>query len=879
MDGQTLYIREPAGLNRCKEPVTAGVPLPRGWIFDPAVLGLRLAGGETEEAAWTPLAWWGDGSIRWVLVDCRISLKPYQEIGLSVCEKERRAPLRTESAFSLWADEKGIILTTGAESFHISTGTPFPFASVERHNRRLVESRLPGMVLTDVQGQQWTPIIAGWSKEIETPFRVVLRVWGGFCCGDESHPLQMDCRVEAWAGQPRLRMEVTVHNPQAAKHPDNTWDLGDPGSIYFQDLRLVVPKSDSLVSKVWVRAEPGSEFVTNEGPLIVYQDSSGGENWRSPNHINRLGTVPVRQQGYTVHHGEHFVAQGKRAQPLALVGDDSGAVGLALDCFWQQFPKSLEADATGLQLGLFPDAWADVHELQAGEKKTHVCWLAVGDDLSQTAQVLDHARAPLSVMLDPHWVCRAEAAPCAVPGGHALSATASEAYTTYERFLDRAVHGARSFFVRREEIDEYGWRHFGDMYADHEAVFHTDSEIFISHYNNQYDLIKGAVAQAWRTQDRVWLRLAGELADHVADIDIYHTKEDRYQYNHGLFWHTDHHLPADKATHRGIAQAHKKSKQEVGGGPAPDHNYATGLSLMYWITGRQFYKEAALELVDNIVQLMRGPRTLVEAFYTRLQKSANGNGSAEDKVYGLWDGPGRASGNALNTLLDGFALTQDRGYMELAQRLICTCVAPNDNIAERRLLDAERRWMYTVFMKALARYLLLKEQEGEKDGHAAYARAVFVHYGLWMVENEYPYLQTPEILEFPNETWAAQELRKSDIFALLGRMVAGALRDQCFERSQFFFQIAMEQLEYFDNAASTRALALAMTNGLEHKALSAQWSAGTLPDGVRVKQIYHEWQEYSAGLPVVADGQNWWHLARQTSLQKEWQWVRGRLWG
>ena len=46
-----------------------------------------------------------------------------------------------------------------------------------------------------------------------------------------------------------------------------------------------------------------------------------------------------------------------------------------------------------------------------------------------------------------------------------------------------------SILNRREIIDEYGWRNFGEIYADHEAVYHQGRGPFVSHYNNQYDLI------------------------------------------------------------------------------------------------------------------------------------------------------------------------------------------------------------------------------------------------------------------------------------------------------------------------------------------------------------------------------------------------------
>ena len=48
--------------------------------------------------------------------------------------------------------------------------------------------------------------------------------------------------------------------------------------------------------------------------------------------------------------------------------------------------------------------------------------------------------------------------------------------------------------------------------------------------------------QFLRTGDARWWRLMDDLARHVRDIDIYHTREDKAAYNGGLFWHTNHYM-------------------------------------------------------------------------------------------------------------------------------------------------------------------------------------------------------------------------------------------------------------------------------------------------------------------------------------------------
>src|SRR5262249_1272524 len=168
--------------------------------------------------------------------------------------------------------------------------------------------------------------------------------------------------------------------------------------------------------------------------------------------------------------------------------------------------------------------------------------------------------------------------------------TASEEDPTYRALVNAAVDGPDTFVHKREVADEYGWRHFGDIYGDHEAVFAKTASPLMSHYNNQYDPIAGFLYQFMQTGDVRWWSHCTELAAHVADIDLYHTDDDKSAYNHGLFWHTYHYVDAAKATHRSYPAG------TGGGGPSSEQNYATGLMLYYFITGDTIAQEAALGL-------------------------------------------------------------------------------------------------------------------------------------------------------------------------------------------------------------------------------------------------------------------------------------------
>ena len=102
-------------------------------------------------------------------------------------------------------------------------------------------------------------------------------------------------------------------------------------------------------TSLWCRA-PGTR-------LEIYQDSSGGQNWRSTNHANRHGQVMQTFQGYRVTADDCVIAEGKRATPIMAVGDHETRVTAAVDKFWQNFPKALEADHNKLSIRLFPQQY------------------------------------------------------------------------------------------------------------------------------------------------------------------------------------------------------------------------------------------------------------------------------------------------------------------------------------------------------------------------------------------------------------------------------------------------------------------------------------------------------------------------------------------
>src|SRR4029079_197293 len=102
-----------------------------------------------------------------------------------------------------------------------------------------------------------------------------------------------------------------------------------------------------------------------------------------------------------------------------------------------------------------------------------------------------------------------------------------------EQTCDTIVYSAgdtpTTVMTQWEAIDEFGWRHFGDTFADNERSPEQMARDFpehhlgrqpISHYGNEYDVSYAVMLQGLRRAEPAWLWVADVLCRHYADICI-----------------------------------------------------------------------------------------------------------------------------------------------------------------------------------------------------------------------------------------------------------------------------------------------------------------------------------------------------------------------
>jgi hypothetical protein len=147
----------------------------------------------------------------------------------------------------------------------------------------------------------------------------------------------------------------------------------------------------------------------------------------------------------------------------------------------------------------------------------------------------------------------------------------------------------------------------------------------------------------------------------------------------------------------------------------------------------------------------------------------------------------------------------------MVERVIKDTIHPNDNIDKRNLGDIENTWSYTVFLQALCRYLRIKEELNQLDENFLYSKDSLLTYAHWMLDHEYTYLDKPSILEYPNHTWVAQEVRKA-IILYAANYYSPENNNHFKYRADYFYNYTVRELESHESSSYTRLLVLLMQN-------------------------------------------------------------------
>ncbi len=821
-----LRLKAPSGAKSGVHPVQAGMPLPAGFARARKDLRLVTHEGRTIPCDIDPLLSWPDGSFKWVRLRFLVRWEGDEsEREFRLASTEGLASPLPPTPFMVEQKENQIQVHTGTALFTLDRRELFPFRQVNVARQDLLrESVQAPVLLRDARGRSYRLQLEDLHSEYDGRLWHVLEwrghlrdAWGRrFCRAFGS--------ISFFAGTALSRIEITLWNSEAARHPNGLWDLGDPGSRCFRSFTMPFPLSEIQPWRSTLSLNPDAESLTCPDAGCVHQSGSGHDNWESLAHVDRLNRVTPQFRGFRYSTGkspETKTGEGDRANPALWMDSGEFQAAFALEDFWQRFPSRLSVSGADVGVEPFPEADGQEFELQGGERARFVIWADFAPEARHASGALPAARQPLLAVPDAHWVAASQAIPHLRPCQQAKDPLTAS-------LLEAALEESSGLFSLREKFQEFGWRNFGEVPADHEKQHYNGKREFISHYNNQYDLVLSFLHRFLQGGDTRWLQLGRDLALHVENHDIYHTKKDKSAYNGGYFWHTAHYMHAGTATHRTFSRRAVETGSlppGFGGGPSNEHNYTSGLALYHLLSGDSNLKNTVLDLAAWVENMQNGDLTP----FRFLARGKTGLATCTRHLE--FQGPGRGAGYSINACLDAYILGEDRRWLVLAEEFIATCIHPHDNPEAMGLLHREDRWSYVVFLQILGRYLEEKRSLREFDAPFWYARESLLAYARWMARREYPYLDKPEELEFPTSAWAAQEFRKPAVFALAARFGPAEDAPGFSERAAFFLRRAREDLQKFEDRASVRNLAIVLycLPVLEAWESDDRWNLGLVP--------------------------------------------------
>src|SRR5690242_14786609 len=135
-----IHIADRDSLPRKGEAIRTGVPLPRGWVADTALLSLRDAQGRPVPFQCAPLAFWADRSIKWLLVDAIVSVDAGARITLSL-ERGAGPTPRTQPALQITSTGGSILVNTGALEATFALGAASLLGSVRVAGQDMLDAR------------------------------------------------------------------------------------------------------------------------------------------------------------------------------------------------------------------------------------------------------------------------------------------------------------------------------------------------------------------------------------------------------------------------------------------------------------------------------------------------------------------------------------------------------------------------------------------------------------------------------------------------------------------------------------------------------------------------------------------------------------------
>ena len=494
-----LTVTEPSGVARLGWPVTSGVPFGQGILRDGDSTALFAANGQQLPLQTEVLSRWADGSVRWLLLDFCVDLRPHekQSLALRYGDSVRRAPVA--DGVCVISSEDSVVLCTGPMQATLSR-SHFRLLDDVRLDRnqdgeysedeKVTRSEGAGIVLRTPDGETFTADQATAQATVEQsgPLCACMR-WEGQHASQRGTMFRYVVRIHAFRGQPFLKMHYTFIND------------------YQPELMAPI---DSLALTFALRDTEQVTYVTDGKP------SSAGRLRQIDDRAYEIDGRPA----------------GQRARGWIAQGNSHAGIAVGVREFWQNWPKGLQQRPGELHVEICPDfpsgqyddkpleeecrlyyyLRGGVYSFKIGVARTHELWATFfpgAPDAARLTEFFDATEKPLLAQCAPEYVGATEAMG-RFPPAH------PDRFGGYDGWMN-------SFFdlhlLDRQRVRESGMLNHGDWYNTN----------WDSWGNLEYDTSRIWFLQYLRTGDRRYFDRAEQAAQHYIDVDIVHAVNPQVQ--------------------------------------------------------------------------------------------------------------------------------------------------------------------------------------------------------------------------------------------------------------------------------------------------------------------------------------------------------------
>jgi hypothetical protein len=501
-----LTVKNASGAECRDWPVTSGIALRAGALMPDEPVRLADAEGTELAVQAEPLVLWPDGSVKWLLVTTLLDVAGDEEPRLYL---EAGSQVTGSPSIELLASEtkQGLLVETGAVSFRLPGDEPGELlADFGPLGADAAACSAMVGVLTDASGQRYVTEVDPSRTQITENghLRCTVRV-GGKCRAEDGRDARLfdwEARITAYRGKPFVRVMFTLGN-----------DRGEEDFTEIKGFALLASRPAPVQSARIAGDDVDSALDFAPG-VTLYQ-----------NHDDRWSlTSPDR------------AAEGTRAGGWIACDPDANPLTVFVRDFWQQYPKSLSARGSEVEVGLLPPLADDqyareaedpvtqvrlyyyllngVYKLRQGVTKAHELYLAAaapGDDMPVAP-----LQCPLMAVADPEWT-RQTGAWGNMPIGDAFWAA----------YYDRAMDGGFAAYLKdREDTRSYGALNFGDWWGERKYNWG----------NIEYDTQHALLQHFIRTGDIRYFFAGEQAARHNVDVDTVHFHADAHRVG-GVYAH------------------------------------------------------------------------------------------------------------------------------------------------------------------------------------------------------------------------------------------------------------------------------------------------------------------------------------------------------